>query len=573
VNARDLVAFYADPESGAWSEIGYEPFPLGVPDPPPHIAAPPNIHLRDLRARYDVIVVGSGAGGGVSACVLAEAGASVLVVERGRWLDRDDVPRDHLRNHRFPARGDGVSPTGHPRATVDDAGVEVALGPTDDGYHHNAITAGGGTRVFGAQAWRFLPDDFRMATRYGVPEGSALADWPITYDDLAPYYDRVEWELGVAGATGHRLEAPRTRGYPMPPFSPSPEARRLDAAARELGWSTAPVPLLANSIPFGGRAACVRCGFCVGFACPVDAKNGTATTVLARAIAAGATLIGETQAVRVDDDGNVTLRAANGERVVRGGRVVLAGGAVESARLLLVSGLGNDWVGHCLQGHTYAGAYGRFDDVVIDGLGPGPAIATRDFSHGNDGIVGGGLLANEFVKLPALHLVWALPPNIARDDDSVRAAMTEGYLRTGHVMGPVQEIPTRAARVRLADHVTDQYGVAVARFEGEQHEADLRVAAFVAERAQEWLVAAGARDTWTAAPTRRVLSGGQHQAGTARMAASPRDGATDPWGRVWGTERIVVADGSVHVTNGGANPVLTILALAWRAAEHLAAQG
>jgi choline dehydrogenase-like flavoprotein len=151
--------------------------------------------------------------------------------------------------------------------------------------------------------------------------------------------------------------------------------------------------------------------------------------------------------------------------------------------------------------------------------------------------------------------------------------MADGYLRTGHVMGPIQEVPTRAARVGLAAHVTDQYGVPVARFAGEQRAEDLRAATFLADRAREWLVAAGARETWSAAPTARVLSGGQHQAGTARMAESPRDGATDPWGRVWGTERIVVADGSVHVTNGGANPVLTILALAWRAAAHLAAEG
>jgi choline dehydrogenase-like flavoprotein len=509
----------------------------------------------------------------VSACVLAEAGASVLVVERGRWLDAGDLPPDHLRNHRFPARGDGASPPGNPRAIAVAVGDELAIGTNDGRYQHNAITAGGGTRVFGAQAWRFLPDDFRMATRYGVPDDSVLADWPISYDDLAPYYERVEWELGVAGATGHAAEGPRGRDYPMPPFAPSPEARRLEVAARGLGWSTAPVPLLANSVPYDGRAACVRCGFCVGFACPVDAKNGTTTTVLPRAIVAGATLICETNAVHIDDDGHVTLRAADGERVVRGSRIVLAGGAVETARLLLVSGLGNEWVGRGLQGHTYAGAYGRFDDVVIDGLGPGPSIATRDLSHGNDGIIGGGLLANEFVKLPALHLAWALPPHTPRDEPSIRAAMTDGYLRTGHVMGPIQEIPTRAARVGLADRVRDQFGVPVARFEGVQHEADLRAAAFLADRAREWLDAAGARETWVTAPTRRMLSGGQHQAGTARMAASPRAGATDPWGRVWGTERVVVADGSVHVTNGGANPVLTILALAWRTAEHLAAAG
>lgn len=566
----DLLEFYADPASGAWAEVGYRPFPLGAPGVAPVVTRPAAVSLRELRDAYDVVVVGSGAGGGVAACVLAEAGASVLVVERGRWLDRTDIAVDHLRNHRFPVRGDSTSPDGHPRAVTTADGGEEAFGPTDVRYQHNAITAGGGTRVFGAQAWRFLPDDFRMASVYGVPEGSALTDWPIGYDDLEPYYDRVEWELGVAGADGHRGEGPRSRGYPMPALPTSPETERLEAAARNLGWSTAPVPLLINTIPRQGRSACVRCGFCVGFPCPVDAKNGTFSTVLPRAVAAGATIICETQVVRVGDDGTVALCAADGERTVHASRIVLCGGAVETARLLLVSGLGNDWVGRCLQGHTYAGAFGRFDDVVIDGLGPGPGIATRDFAHGNDGIIGGGLLANEFVKLPALFLMWALSPTGPRDARTLRATMAEAYLRTGHVMGPIQEIPTRAARLRLAERTTDQWGMPVARFEGVQHPEDLHGAAFLADRARDWLESAGARETWLDVPGVRVLSGGQHQAGTARMAHSPQGGATDPWGRVWGSERIYVADGSLHVTNGGANPVLTILALAWRTADHLA---
>src|SRR5581483_2805670 len=109
-----------------------------------------------------------------------------------------------------------------------------------------------------------------------------------------------------------------------------------------------------NTAPRDGRAACIRCGFCVGFPCPVDAKNGTATTVLPRAIEAGAVLVTGAQVVRVADDGTVAIASGAARRTVRAGRIVLAAGAVETPRLLLVSGLGNDWVGDCLQGHTYA---------------------------------------------------------------------------------------------------------------------------------------------------------------------------------------------------------------------------
>ncbi len=428
-----------------------------------------------------------------------------------------------------------------------------------------AITVGGGTRFFGAQAWRFHPDDFQMASIYGVPEGSALADWPIAYEDLEPYYDMVEWELGVAGeASGVH---PRQRGYPMAPWPLSVEGKRLAAAAEQLGWSTTRVPLLINTEARNGRAGCVRCGFCVGFPCPVDAKNGTETTVLPRATAAGAHLLTESQVVRVTDDGEVHLVSAGITKTIHAGRIALAGGAVETARLLRLSRLGNDWVGDCLQGHTYAGALGRFDDIVIDGLGPGPSIASLEFLHGNDGILGGGMLATEFVKLPALHFAWALPPDAPREGDEARRLVAEGYRRTGHVWGPAQEIPTREARVRLATSVTDALGVPVARLEGLQHPDDLRTSVFLADRAVIWLQAAGATETWPFRSPARLLTGGQHQAGTARMSDTPDLGATDTNGRVWGTDRIYVVDGSVHVTNGGVNPVLTIMATAWRTAD------
>jgi choline dehydrogenase-like flavoprotein len=311
----------------------------------------------------------------------------------------------------------------------------------------------------------------------------------------------------------------------------------------------------------------------VGFACPVDAKNGTYSTALPMAFAKGAEAIFSAQVTRVSDAGDVEIVSDGKSRTVHGGKVLLAGGAVETARLLLLSGLGNDWVGDCLQGHTYVFASGKFDDLVTDCLGPGPSIATRGFSHGNDGVVGGGMLADDFVKIPVMFLLMGLAPDVDRNDPNIKRIMAESYLRTGQIMGPVQEVPIRRARVRLSKATTDRCGVKVARLEGEQHPEDLRTAAFLADRAEEWLRATGARDIWKLAPTRTQLSGSQHQAGTARMSDGPTMGATDPFGKVWGCDRIYVVDGSVHVTNGGVNPVLTIMALAWRIAEQAAAGG
>ncbi len=144
---------------------------------------------------------------------------------------------------------------------------------------------GSGTLVYGGMAWRFLPDDFRMASRYGVPAGSSLTDWPIAYDDLEPWYDRAEWEIGVAGShEGNRFQGRRRRGYPMPPVPALLPAPVLGRGAAALGLATFPPPLLINTVPRDGRDACVQCGSCVGFPCPSNGKNGTQNTVIPRAL-------------------------------------------------------------------------------------------------------------------------------------------------------------------------------------------------------------------------------------------------------------------------------------------------
>src|SRR5262249_30654423 len=130
------------------------------------------------------------------------------------------------------------------------------------------------------------PQDFRMASLYGVPDDSALADWPFDLDELAPWYARVERELGVAGA-GFHAHGIGAHDYSLPPFGINPSGRVLPAAAEKLGWRAAPIPLAINTRPYSGRGACVRCGTCVGFACPSDAKNGTHNTVIPRALATG----------------------------------------------------------------------------------------------------------------------------------------------------------------------------------------------------------------------------------------------------------------------------------------------
>ncbi len=154
--------------------------------------------------RVNAVVIGSGAGGGVVACQLAEAGLSVVVLERGRWQSPYDERKDDLVNQRTTILGVSSGPDGdkNPRVAVDLDGRVRVVGPMDGSYQNNAACVGGGTVTYGGQAWRFMPQDFRMRSIYGVPDGSTLDDWPITYDDLEPWYEKAEYEIGVCGRRG-----------------------------------------------------------------------------------------------------------------------------------------------------------------------------------------------------------------------------------------------------------------------------------------------------------------------------------------------------------------------------------
>ncbi len=258
--------------------------------------------------------------------------------------------------------------------------------------------------------------------------------------------------------------------------------------------------------------------------------------------------------------------------------VIVSAGAIESARLLLNSanrihprGLGNDHdrVGRNLQGHYYPGAYGLMPEPVYDGIGPGATIATCKFNHGNPGVIGGGMLANDFIKLPIVFWRDALPPDLPRWGAANKQFMRDHYTRVLQVTGPTQDIPNPEARVTLDPDVRDKWGIPVARLSGTTHPETVRTSAFMREQAEKWLRASGAVRIWSYS-RELFLSGGQHQAGTCRMGLDPHNSVTDPWGRVHAHDNLFVVDGSLHVTNGGFNPVLTIMALAFRSADYIA---
>jgi len=536
--------------------------------------------------RVNAVVVGAGAGGGVVAKELACAGFTVALLERGKWYTAFDCRKDDLRNQRTTALGCAFGPDDerYRRVVVDAHGSQCIVRPSDSDYNNNAACVGGGTFSYGAMAWRFMEQDFQMRSIYGSVAGSTLDDWPITYNDLEPYYEKAEWEFGVSGDDStNPFKAPRRKPLPMPPLPPSLEHTTLEAAAKRLGLHPFSIPMLRNTVPFNGRGPCMRCRWCVGFACEVDAKNGTHNTVIPKAIASGNCDLRTNSVVKeilTDARGRVTgvsyFDADNHLQEQPADLVIVSASATESARLLLNSkspmypnGVGNryDWVGRNLQGHAYTGAMGLMDFDIFDDLGPGASLAISDYNHGNPGLVGGAVLCNEFIRLP-IHAAFMPPPDVPRWGGAHKQYMRQFYKRSVIVMGPVQEMPVYDSRVQVDPLARDFWGIPVARLSGHRQPQDLVTAKYVAERAQEWLREAGATQTWLRLPG-LDLSGGQHQAGTCRMGNDPKSSVVDTHCKVHDVDNLFVVDASVHVTNGGFNPVLTILANAYRVSDFL----
>jgi choline dehydrogenase-like flavoprotein len=536
--------------------------------------------------QYTAIVIGAGAGGGVVAKELAVSGIKVVLFERGDWPSYDKHINDELISQRVQDLGSAFGPDWEKNPRVVRYADEREKIVTAQSYEYNHVAAcvGSGTVSYGAMAWRFMPEDFKMKSTYGEVKGSTLTDWPITYEELAPFYDQAEREIGVSGdMSSNPFAANRDNPYPMPAFEFNKDGAYLADVCRKMGLHPFSIPMLRNSVPYNGRAGCIRNRTCCGFACPVDAKNGTQNTVIPVAMQTGNCEVKTNcfvYKIHTDEKHRATAVSYFDEkkRVHRldADIIVVCASASETARLLLNSkskgfpkGIGNenDWVGRNLQGHAYTGASGLFDFDILDLAGPGACMAINDYNHHNEGIIGGGLLANEFYQLPYAFSQHR-PPGAARWGIENKRFQRENYFRLGRMIGPIQEMPNWESRVMVSDKVKDFWGVPVVVNTGERHPLDEKQCDFLSSKAENILKEAGAVQTWKHGGG-RGMTGGQHQAGTCRMGDDPATSVVDRYGRVHDMDNLYIADGSVMVNNGGFNPALTILALAFRTGNHI----
>jgi choline dehydrogenase-like flavoprotein len=573
--------------------------------------------------RPSVIVVGSGAGGSVAAWELARSGHPVLVLEKGRQLlpglgdagGIGPVPfgNDEVKAGRFFENQDVTLEPRTGRSQAEAAqGIERSF--VGD-INSLPTTVGGGTVHWDAKVPRFWRQDFKGLSLYGPVPGANVADWPLTYDDLAPYYDEIEARLGVQGDVDrmpHRTlsQAPRSRQFPMPPNPPMYVGKLLAEGAARLGYTAYPFPMAVNSRVFDGRPSCNSCGFCSGFGCPISARGGAAVSFLHHALRSGAELRPRCFVHRVDVArggrralGVSYLDAAGVERHERADVVILALSAIETARLALLSssvdhpdGLGNrsGQLGRNLMFHFFTVAGAFFPDAPHAWRGPSTTFTIDDFvgpeatpeakaaglPYLKGGIceVGGTTTPGPLSEAQLYSSVpgsWGLPLKQA-----MRAAPWRQHIAGLSMVG--EDMPQEANRVDLDPTVRDVYRFPVPRITRSAHGFELAASEYYGPKLAAVCGAApGATGSgFLPVGTISEATGGSasavagaastaHVMGTARMGEDPVRSVVDSWGRMHELDNVYVADGSVFVSAGGFNPTNTIMALALRTARHV----
>ncbi len=555
--------------------------------------------------KTDVVIVGVGAAGGILAAELAKAGMKIIGLERGPRLKTADFePHDELRY--FQRQDLRPDPKRMPVTWRPNVNARAHPIPSQN----NGNQAGGGTVHYGAVSWRFHEDDFRVRSqtieRYGakaIPEDSSVIDWPISYAELEPYYERAEYELGVSGRAGNLqgkkfdggnvFEAPRKSEYPLPPLQNDQVGANFEPAARKLGLHPFPTPHAILSKPYKDRPGCTYCGFCQAFGCHVGAKSSILVTKLPEADATGNfKLITGAMCYRVNSDnsGKVTGVSYYGpdrsDNTIEADIVILAPFIYDNVRLLLLSktekfpnGLANSsgHVGKHVMAHIGARAFAAFEDRHVNVyMGPSAQKNSLDdfnadnFDHKDLGFIRGAQISAGPAGLEGGPLGTAVsmnpPPGVSRWGASFCDFYSKYYTRHTALTGQTENLPYGDQTIDLDPNIRDVWGLPAPRitYDWRRPNEKARID-FIQKKMVEIGNAMGATLVWTA-PLGPGAPGAHHQGGT-RMGSNPQESVVNKYSQSWDIPNLFIMGSSTHPTMSGFNPTLTIQALAYVTAD------
>lgn len=508
----------------------------------------------------DTIIIGAGAAGLTLAARLAEGGQSVTVLEAGPERKLGDLVSSQIWARKLKWSQPAVSESGDHKI----------------GHAFNAGTGTGGSALHHYGVWlRMHEGDFSLNSDHGVG-----LDWPLTYAELAPHYDRVQTEVGLSGDSIAERWRPKGAPYPMPPSPLFSQSRVLAKGFERTGRHTAPLPLAINSQPYQGRRSCHYDGWCDS-GCSIGALGNPLVVWLPRALAAGARLEHGARVARVVRDSKNAQRIEfveylqGGERrAMRADRVIIAAFAVQSVRILLSSateqhiapGNHSDKLGRYLMTHPAATIFGLFEEETFphQGVSAGQLLSHDDYDKKD---APGGFGSSQWMIGHAIKPHDLLGYGTNRPD--VNGAALEPWLKhasrhLGNMTLVCEDIPLPENRITLSEQVGSD-GIANAHA---HHDLDPSAAARWSQRMSEGaqiMRAAGATEVWSGPLI------GQHHMGGAVMGTDPSKSVTDTFGRVHDTDNLYIAGPALFPTSGAVNPTFTLTALASRQADHLLA--
>ncbi len=517
----------------------------------------------------DFLVVGAGASGAAVSWRLALGGAKVVCLEQGGWVAPESAPS--LTPAWEQARQRSHNPNPNVRMNSWDYPIDASDTPIQPSLY-NAV--GGSTIHWGAHFPRMKPSDFRVNSLDGVAR-----DWPISYFDLAEYFEINDQMMGVSGLAGDPAYPPRAERE-FPPLPIGVGAQRIAQAYERLGYHWWPVDAAITNGQKGARKGCNNCGPC-DLGCPRGSRASVDLAYWPEAIAAGAELITEATVQRVTSHQNkvtgVEYKDRNGEtHTLKANNVVLAGNGIGTARLLLLSansdcpsGLANnsDQVGRNLMHHPTALVTGIFDEYVDGFKGPfAVSIYSQEFyeTDTSRGFVRGyqAQTIRSDGPLGTASGGYTKPVSWGRNHHS---DFYRQFGKTASITVTTEDMPNPENRVTLSDKV-DSKGSRIPKLTYRVDENAQKLLEFGIQTNTKVLKEAGATEIITVP---LVGSAGFHLLGTARMGDDPKDSVVAATGRTHDFENLWIVDGSVFVTAGALNPTSTIQAFALRSADAM----
>jgi gluconate 2-dehydrogenase alpha chain len=575
--------------------------------------------VATIEPKVDVVTVGGGWTSNILGWKLTQAGMRVVALEQGenRWT-YPDFAHDH-DSLAYSVRKRMMTDISRETWTWRPQPGAPALPMRQFGSFHPGAGLGGSAMHWSGMLWRFLPSDFRYRShyveKYGediLPEGNMIQDWGITYEELEPYYDAFEWDIGASGQAGNLrgeiveggnpFEGSRSRPYPLPPLTATAPSYIFKDAAGELGYHPFPQPsgILSKAYhdPLGNfRSGCMYCGFCTRFGCEVDAKSTGMTTHAPPALATGLYEIRTgAHVVEVNSDGGlatgVTYVDCDGiERFQPADIVVLSAYPLTNVKLLLLSrskehpdGIGNDR-GRVGKNFTY-----QLWETPITGLFKGRRLGlymgntstiyviydynADDFDHSGLGFVGG---ASIFSTPGEREPIGSYDDFVASDGATYGSTWIKEFGEEWDSTVPItiqgESLPYVDQFMDLDPNYRDEWGRPLLRLTFDWHENDRKLYAFLASKCKEILQAMGATKiadfTPDLGPYLLYRYQSTHITGGAIMGEGPGSSVTNTYGQVWDTPNVFVTGATLYPQNPGANPTGTLAALAYRTGDAI----